>query len=300
MKKCVDIVLVIPAGPGTSLAFLTDTIFSFIHYTASSYQVILIDDSGQGLGTKVWQVIPEVEILYSKKPLGAWAGLYITLARAFAYALEKYSFKLLMKMDTDALVIGPEPEKEAFELFSSNTLMGIAGQYKFDYNGKPWDTGWPRDRILNGATTWKFIRRPLPNAVLRKLYIKAVQNGYVAGESVFGGSCFYGHSLLLALHRHKLLPNELLGGLNLGEDHIFSLLAKAVGFHLGDLSLPGFPFALAWKELPAAPGQLFAEGKKVIHSTRQWNGMNEEQIREFFRQKRKSQKGLAHQDITVK
>lgn len=298
MKRYVDIVLVIPAGPGTSPSFLTDTILSFIHYTASTYQIILIDDSGQGLGRKVQQSIPEIEILYNSKPSGAWAGLYVSLANAFSHALNKYEFRLLMKMDTDALVIGPDPEKEAMELFSSNPSMGIAGQYKFDYNGKPWDIGWPRDRILNGATTWKFFRRPLPNAVLRKLYIRAAENGYVAGESVFGGSCFYNHSLLLRLQQHKLLPNKLLGGLNLGEDHIFSLLTKAMGFHLGDLSLPGLPFALAWKELPAAPGQLFEEGKKIIHSTRQWGDMNEDQIRHFFKDKRQS-KEKSHQSITV-
>ncbi|HEY0058616.1 MAG TPA: hypothetical protein VGB56_05740 [Flavisolibacter sp.] len=299
MKRYVDIVLVIPAGPGTSPVFLADTIMSFIHYTASTYQVIVIDDSGQDLGRKVQQSIPEVEVLYNKKPSGAWAGLYVSLAGAFSYALEKYQFKLLMKMDTDALVIGPEPEKEAFELFSSNTSLGIAGQYKFDYSGKPWDIGWPRDRILNGATTWKFIRRPLPNAVLRKLYIKAAQNGYIAGESVFGGSCFYSHSLLLTLHQHKLLPNKLLGQLNLGEDHIFSLLTKAVGFDLDDLSLPGLPLALAWKELPASPEQLYAEHKKVIHSTRKWEEMDEEQIRNFFKEKRQSQNSISSSILTV-
>lgn len=286
MKRYVDIVLVIPAGPGTSPVFLADTILSFIHYIASTYQVIVIDDSGQGLGNEIQRDIPEVEVLYSKKPSGAWAGLYVSLSGAFSHALEKYNFKLLMKMDTDALVIGPGPEKEAFELFSSDTSLGIAGQYKFDYNGNPWDIAWPRDRILNGATTWKFIRRPLPNAMLRKLYIKAVKKGYIAGESVFGGSCFYSHSLLLALHRNRLLPNKLLGQLNLGEDHIFSLLAKAMGFNLGDLSLPGLPLALAWKELPASPEQLHTERKKVVHSTRKWEQMDEEQIRNFFKAKR--------------
>jgi len=74
----------------------------------------------------------------------------------------------------------------------------------------------------------------------------------------------------------------------MGEDHIFSLLAKSIGFHFGSLSGPGKPFALAWKGLPASPEQLYKEGRKFIHSTKSWNGMNEKQIREFFKQKREA------------
>ena len=227
MKPCYDVVVVIPAGPGTNIAFLKDTIDSYRFYSRCSSKIILIDDSACGLGKQLAPDYPDVDILVSKKPLGVWAGLYVTLSRAFKHALSHYQFQLLFKMDTDALVIGHEPENEAAQLLKSNSQMGIAGQYKFDYHGRLWDTGWPRDRVLNGATTWRFVRRPLPNIVLRKLYVKAVKNGYDAGESVFGGACFYNYHFLHALQEHKLLAHPLVGRLNLGEDHLFSLMAKA-------------------------------------------------------------------------
>ncbi len=286
MKKSVDIVVVIPVGPGTKTAFIIDTIASYIHYTKRSYQFILADDSHQGIGIQVKKNFPEVDIIHSEKPMGGWAGLYITLSLAFSFALDHYHFKALFKLDTDALIIGEEPEADALELFRQNPQIGIAGQYPFEYNGKPWNIGWPRSRILNGVSTWKYIHRPYANWFLRKLYIKAISNGYIAGESVFGGAYFMNELCLIKLREEGLLPDYKLKTLNLGEDHLFSLLAKAVGFDLGSLSHKGMPFACAWKGLPAAPDQLYDEGKKIIHSTRYWQDMNENEIRECFSKKR--------------
>ncbi|HEU4472149.1 MAG TPA: hypothetical protein VFR58_13750 [Flavisolibacter sp.] len=286
MKPYFDLAIVIPVGPGTDPDFIIDTIRSFIHYTASSYKIILADDSQQGIGEEVKKSYPDIDVIRTNKSMGAMAGLYITLSMAFRHALEKYSFRLLLKLDTDALVIGSEPEREALELFEKRPEIAIAGQYPLDYEGKPWDVGWPRARIVNGTMTWKFIRRPVANVLLRKLYISALKHGYRTGESVFGGAYFMGHSFLKALYEHKYLPNQLLGKLNMGEDHLFALLAKALGFELGDLSTNGLPFGCAWKGLPASPEQLHRAGKKIIHSTRYWQEMKEADIRRYFSQQR--------------
>ena len=259
---------------------------SFAFYTNSSYQFILADDSHQGIGKELQSVYPGIDVLPTPKPMGGWAGLYINEATAFRYAVENYQFKALLKLDTDALVIGRAPEEEVLRLFQSEPSIGMAGQYPNDYAGNSWDIGWPRDRVLNGATTWKYIRRPLTNWYLRKLYLQAKRNGYRAGESVFGGAYFMSYDCLLKLYTEGLLPHKKLAGLNMGEDHIFSLLVKAVGYHFGTLSAAGQPFALAWKGLPTSPERLHDEGKKIIHSTRFWNDLNEEDIRQYFKQHR--------------
>jgi hypothetical protein len=93
-------------------------------------------------------------------------------------------------------------------------------------------------------------------------------------------------ALLKALFNKGLLPHYTLGSLNMGEDHLFGLLAKAAGFHLGNMASGSLPFGCAWKGLPAPPEHLFEQGKKIIHSTRYWQNMNEMQIRAFFREKR--------------
>ncbi|HYE55800.1 MAG TPA: hypothetical protein VD996_13200 [Chitinophagaceae bacterium] len=286
MKKYYDLIVVMPIGPRSDIDFIKDTIDSLAHYTSCSYKLILADDSQEGTGPAVKELFPAADVLCTVKPMGGWAGLYITLAWAYRHALENYGFRLLLKLDTDALVVGYEPQREAFDLFERDERMGIAGQYPFEYSGKAWDIGWPRDRVLNGATTWRYIKRPIANYAMRRLYLQAVQHGYLAGESVFGGAYFMSRSLLSSLYEKQLLPNLVLGRLNMGEDHLFALLARSAGFKLGDLSSGQLPFGCAWKGLPASPEELSARGKKIIHSTRFWENMNEQSIRAYFKAKR--------------
>lgn len=287
MKPTFDIILVMPIGPSSSCEFISDSISSFIYYTRSGYKIILADDSHQGIGAEVAATIPGCDVIVSKNRLGGWAGLYINLSLAFSHAVQHYRFKALLKLDTDALVIGPAPEKEALELITANPKMGIAGQYPNDYFGNPWDIEWPRRRILNGTRTWKFLRRPFANWTLIKLYSMALKNGYRTGESVFGGAYFMSESFLIQLHASRLLPLKKFRSLNLGEDHLFSLLAKATGFELGSLSAKGMPFGCAWKGLPVSPEELAGDNKKIIHSVRYWNNMTEKDIRAYFSAKRK-------------
>ena len=289
--------MVMPIGPGSSCEFISDSIDSFIHYTRSGYKIILADDSHQGIGAGIAATVPGCDVIVSKGRLGGWAGLYINLSLAFSHAVQQYRFKSLLKLDTDALVIGPAPEKEAIELFTANPQMGIAGQYPNDYFGNPWDIEWPRRRILNGTRTWKFIRRPFANLALMKQYHKALKNGYRTGESVFGGAYFMSEPFLMQLHASGLLPFEKFRSLNLGEDHLFSLLARATGFELGSLSAKGLPFGCAWKGLPVSPEQLAMDNKKIIHSVRYWKEMTENNIRAYFSARRKPSPQVATGNI---
>lgn len=286
MKHSAKIVVVVPIGPDSSVEFIADTIESYIYYTKSTYKILLADDSHQQISEQVRKFYPDADVIYTTKPMGGMSGLYINLAHAFKYALNHYDFDLIFKLDTDALVIGSEPEKEALQLFHTHPDVGIAGQYPTDYSGKPWDRGWPRKRILNGVFTWKFIRRPFANTLLRKLFIKAIDNGYRPGESVFGGAYFLSRQALEKLNEEGWLPYSKLVDLNLGEDHLFSLLFKSAGYNLGDLSTGDAGFACAWKGLPAPPEELYFRKKKIIHSVRKWENMDEKDIRMFYKGKR--------------
>jgi len=59
-------------------------------------------------------------------------------------------------------------------------------------------------------------------------------------------------------------------------------LAKAVNFDIGEMGSGDLPFGVFWKKLPASPEQLLLRKKKVIHSTRSWENMNEYDIRGYF------------------
>ncbi|HEU4472150.1 MAG TPA: glycosyltransferase family A protein [Flavisolibacter sp.] len=287
MKQFFEMVVVIPVGPGCRPEYIGDTINSLVYYSRSSFKIILADDSHKGTGKRVQEQWPDVDLLPMKAPMGKLCGLYITLSLAFRHALDRYRFDVLLRMDTDALVIGKAPEKEAIALIKSDPGIGIAGQYPFDYNGLPWDISWPKSK-LQWITNRKMglLLNPLPHWRLRKLHRRAVAKGYRTGESVFGGACFYSEACLLALEAAGLLPHHGLRSIKLEEDHLFALLASSIGFRLGDLSSGNLPFGCAWKGLPASPARLFDSGKKIIHSTRFWENMGEEEIRAFFKRKR--------------
>ena len=287
MKPSVDVVIVVPVGPNSSVAFIEDTILSYHYYTRSSYQIVFADDSQQGIGKELKIVFPDADVVVTKKAMGGWAGLYITLSLAFRHAAEHYTFKAILKLDTDALIIGEAPEKEAVRLFTNKETAGLAGQYPTDYHGKPWNLNWPKQRIINSTRTWKFFRRPVANWQLIKLHKQALKNGYKTGESVFGGAYFMSENLVRCLYEKGFLPNSTFQLLNLGEDHLFSLLAKAHGFTLESLSGNNEPFGCAWKGLPVSPEQLISDNKKIIHSTRYWEDKKESDIRKFFKERRR-------------
>jgi hypothetical protein len=293
MKQFFELVIVIPIGPKVEPEFIIDTVESIIYYTESIYKIILVDDSQTGIGTEVQQQFPDSDLIFTPRNYGRNGGLYLTLSLAFRYAIIHYHFSALLKIDTDALVIGPQPEKEAISLFKNKPGIGMAGQYGLAYNGEPWDISWPRSRIIAGTSTWRYIHRPVANWILRKVYKRALTKGYITGESVFGGAYFMSEPCLLALYEEGFLPESRLGTLSLEEDHIFSLLVKAIDFQLADLSAGQLPFGCSWRGLPNAPDQLLLTGKKIIHSTRYWKDMKEGEIRQYFRQQRQ----VKHLDV---
>lgn len=275
-------------GPAASTRFLIDNIESIEHYVKGSFKIILADDSHKGTAASAQEKFPhlEIDIVPTAEPMGRLLGLYITLCLAFKHAVTHYHFGALLKFDTDALIIGDNPAKEAIALFKTHPEIGMAGQYPNEYNGAPWDIGWPKQEIIKICTTISFIRKPIPHWALLTAYRKALKNGYHTGESVFGGSYFMSEEALTRLNKAGRLPDKRLKTVNLEEDHMFSILVMAAGLQLGDLSSGNLPFGCAWKGLPASPEELYQNGKKIIHSTRYWKEMKEDEIREYFKEKR--------------
>lgn len=286
--KEIDVVIVIPVGPGCRLDFLKDTLDSIAIYTHATYQIIIADDSHLGTGRFLKESYPNIDLMETPEPMGKLCGLYITLSLAFQKALAKYQFKLLLRMDSDALIIGDAPEKDALKLFTSHSEIGVAGQYPFEYSGKPWDISWPAGQLYRIMHTWRFFRRPLAHFVLRRYYRRAVRNGYRRGESVFGGACYYSYHCIRTLADNGLLPVKLMRYVHLEEDHLFAILIKSAGLTFGNLAGEGLPFACSWKGLPDSPSALIGKRKKIIHSTRFFENSTEQEIRQWFRSKRPS------------
>lgn len=291
MGRKFDLIIVMPIGPNGSLNFINDTLESIEHYFSCRYKLIILDDSQKGIGEEVHRMHPHAEVLKTEKNRGANAGLYINLCLAYRHAFEQYDFELLLKIDDDALVTGIGADREALQFFRETPQVGMAGLYQtnesyINFLGNKVYNTWPRKQLLKDTCTWKLIRRPIANLTLRKLFFKALRRGYEIGENIQGGAYFMSRSCLEKLYEANYLPEYNLGTVNLGEDHLLSLLTKLVGFKLGDLSSGDMPLGTAWKGLPASPEVLHAKGKKIIHSTKSWQDLDEEQIRGYFKKYR--------------
>ncbi|PIQ22763.1 MAG: hypothetical protein COW65_01210 [Cytophagales bacterium CG18_big_fil_WC_8_21_14_2_50_42_9] len=289
MERNFDLVVVMPIGPNGNVNYIDDTINSIKYYFSCKYKLIILDDSHKGTGDAIQKMHPDAEVLKTKKNRGVNAGLYLNLCQAYQHALQQYNFEVLLKIDDDALITGHDPDQEALQFFRKNPGIGMAGLYQTGENftnflGNQVDNSWPRKQLMKDTCTWKIMRRPIANFTLRKLFFKAIRKGYEIGENIQGGAYFLSKACLNKLNETQYLPVTNLKTVNLGEDHLLSLLTKLAGFKLGDLSSGNLPLGTTWKGLPGSPEVLRSKGKKIIHSTRSWQDMNEDQIRAYFKQ----------------
>ena len=293
MKSIKDLLIVIPVGPTCKVDFIIDTIESIKCYIHCTHAIIVSDDShNASIQQRLQMSYPDLIIVKTTKNYGKGLGLYITLSNAYRYALDHFNFKALLRLDTDALMIGPGSENQIFELFERNPLIGMAGRYvkglqSPDEFGNVWMNGGRRPIVATAKIFTKyFLRHPFIYWRIRKVLFTAINEGYDLGEFVFGGAYAFSRIGLEKLRDNNLLPMNKVLGADMEEDHFFSLLMVSTGMHLGDLASGENPFACTWKGLPAHPETILQANKKIIHSTRYWQEMKEDEIRKFFKDKR--------------
>jgi len=285
MNKTYKLIVVIPVGPPDVLEYVLDTIDSVIHYTGAERKIILLDDTGGKDTCDVLQSqLPDLDVVKTPRNYGGRGGLYLTLSLGYLHAYKNYDFKVLLKMDTDALIIGEKPEEDAIDFFARHPDVGIIGHYRFQTHPDVDDDHWSKEQLFEESRRKNLFRDPILCLSLRRLLRQARANGFRMGDYVFGGSYFMSAECVRRLAERNLFYRKELGRSLLEEDHIFGLLAKAVGLELADFASGELPMALEWKGLPCAPEELVAKKKKVIHSTKRWEDLGEEEIRKFFRE----------------
>jgi hypothetical protein len=294
MKATVELVIVIPVGPHCQLPFILDTLSSIKHYIHSSYKIIISDDSQRAdLGLQLQEHVPDIVIYKTNKNYGKKLGLYVTLSNAFKHALTHFDFEALLRLDTDALIIGHDPEIPILKFFRENPSVGLAGrhvkgQFSSDEFGNVWNNVVAREfytAIAKGNSRF-CLKHPIIYWRIRKHLYRALYNGYELGELIFGGAYAFSRIGLEKLNDNGLLPDTRFLGAELEEDHFFTMLIGSVGLGFGDLAGPDDPFGCSWKGLPASPEELNKANKKIIHSTRYWKDITEAEIRKYFKKKR--------------
>lgn len=276
-----------PVGPGEEIG---DTLESVRAYADPCRAVVLVDDSGRGPSGPTARAasIPGVHVVPA--PAGAGGsrgGLWVKIAAGYRHACERFAFDVVLRMDTDALLLGPGIEDAALRRFVAEPGLGLLGGHRTGPDGARRDFA-PAARILARETGPLGLRRPRLRALLRLLRAEARHHGYEAGEHALGGAFLHSAAAVRSLHGRGWLDLPALARSRLGEDHIFALMTMAAGFRIGDFGRPGDPLALRWKGLPAHPDALLDGPALVTHSVRGYGDLDEAAVRERFRRARRS------------
>ena len=102
----VRIAVVIPAGPRDDIA---DTLDSVLRYTDPSRVVVIVAD------TPVHpEPVPDVRVMQAGQARpGTQGGLWVKTAPAYRWILRNYQPGLVLRLDADALILGPGLEAAA-------------------------------------------------------------------------------------------------------------------------------------------------------------------------------------------
>jgi glycosyltransferase involved in cell wall biosynthesis len=284
MEK-VDAVIVIPFADG-ELPMVLDTLQSIDRFVGEPHHVIAVDDcSRDRLDERLRGMRGDITVLRNERKHGGRSGLYVTMANACKHALDRFSFRVFMKMDADALMVGPGLMTQAIRCFEDHPQAGILGSYRVRADGErrswlKWKLGfWYETNPLRAL--WG--RKPLWRDPIRL----ARRRAYDVGENVLGGAYLIRRECLEAMRRNNLLDYEyeaILSESRMGEDVIFSLMVKAAGYDLHDFGSPEHSMALALTHVPLPKEEILRQGKTVIHSVKRGkDGESQEELRAFFR-----------------
>lgn len=178
--------VVVPAGPGDTAV---DTLQSVFCYSNPELVVVIDDTRGRGIGFSHEKIVVLPAVAH-----GAWGGLWVNLAMGFRYVIEHAQFDVLLRIDTDALVLGPGLAEAAAGAFAAQPRAGVLGAYRYGPNGNTRDWG-PARRTLKAESGIRGLRYPARRRILRRLVASA--SGYVLGEHAVGG---------VAIYRGEMLP----------------------------------------------------------------------------------------------
>jgi hypothetical protein len=278
-----DTVVVIPIGPTCQTEYVADTIESIRHF-APLARLVLVDDSRRGMGIQLGERYELTSV--EARAHGVFGNLYLNLSAGFREALQR-PFRILIRLDTDAIIAGSDFEAKAIERFNSDEWLGSLGSFRVTYDGAQRDGSWAKRRILFHLAVITLVR---PNEAIRTFTLlrRAHRHGYRLGESIMGGAVIYRYEAVAALNEANLLGRVDIAKLGVHEDHIFGLCLPSVGYHLGEFGnkYDDEPMGVDWKGLPAPPSELIELRKSIIHSTKFFEAMDERAIREEFRRAR--------------
>jgi len=291
-KKRVKAIFVIPFYD-KDLSQLIDTIDSIKYYVKEGFLIVCINDCINVLNIdyfaknvaseNVINFVPDYRIGW---PRNAYGPLFCKIYQGMEYAVKNYNFDFLIKMDTDALVVGSDLHEHVDNFFACHDQeIGLIGSYKIRVDGKK-RTRWEWALYL---LYFVYFRKELSKqSLIWKVCLpRARKNGYKLGESVLGGAYIFSYKCInniIKLYPWKIILKDKIYLTKIGEDILFSLLAISSDYKIGDFGRPCDPLVIAHQYLPISKDEIIETEKQIIHSIKKGlDGETEDELRNYFR-----------------
>jgi hypothetical protein len=301
--------VLIPIGKGAlELDRLRDLLESLFHYEPEVSEIVIVDDVMPARQFSELTLPPACRLVVLPNPRrgagdGWLGGLAAAVIEGNNWLQKNSSCDFVLKLDTDALVIAPFAAKvsAAFAAQPAAFLLGSSTKTPNRIYNLPEDFSTaPALQKLQPLTIWRRTCQPWPRlqCILfprdrrrRALIRAAVRTGYRLGLHCQGGAYAVSRHALSQLGAAGILADPMLWiWTPCSEDIVMTVSAYACGGFAGDLNDDGQPFGTLAHGLPDTPARLVERGFSVIHSVKDFEQTKEIETRDFFRQRRLSDK----------
>ena len=283
----IAVIMPVAAGPAEAERF-KDTAESLLALEPAVRWLVVYDDSPVDRHLTADIVAPETNVIVLRSPLDhrridRESRIGAAVLDGLRWAADNTDCDVVMKIDTDALVIAPFAEQLARAL--ADESIGMLGSYDRDCNGAERSFA-----PLVGPTRRAAIAlHPRQLGVLfrgrraRRYIRQSRAAGYQWGEHVLGCALAIARRTLDALRRDGTLDDpEVFVGTRLYDDPILGILVRGAGYRIAGHVEEHGGFGVSWRGLPDTPERLASRGFSIIHSVKNDTRFTESQIRSYF------------------
>lgn len=301
MIKLLHCLAIMPIGPRSNVDYALDTADSFLHYfTDDDVLLLILDDTRSN---KLLDMAPRssrvkvisVPELSSNSPddHNTRGRLFLKQVMALRLLASEFRWRCLLRLDDDALIIGPNPHFDALEAFAANKDVGILGAYLRRGDGQDKRPALRKQgrRLIKRVISGDIVRNPKLVATLLYLIVRAKLNGYTLGHMCTGGSLFVSGGACEAVERRLGCHLKHLVRCDLADDLLLALCVAASGYKLKDFSDAEHIMAINWRGLPMPLAELTRHRKKIVHPVKEPSDESHEpKVRRYFRDIRVSER----------
>jgi hypothetical protein len=313
--------LLVLVGPSEhDIDRLTDLLDSVVCYEPD-VECVLIDDGVDDRTSRIEALaggrLPATVLRHPRRGRDAPRSGALTMGvlTGLAAVQERQDVEFVLKIDLDALVIGPfhqqisaflraHPDAGVLGCLGETCDRSVAAFQHCFRRPSPFADAlglldaWPPERVSERQTIP--VVHPVLGAVevtmeeyhavrtLGPRWAQAAANGQRTAEYCQGGAYAVSAELLRRMRAASMLDDARVWlpiGF-FGEDDVIGMYAFATGLRLYDFSNDREPFGIRWRGLPFPPAELVARGYALIHSVKQDDRYTEADIRAFFAEQR--------------